>query len=134
VVLDCPPSLGAITTNALVAATHVLVPVKTAYYGIKAVENFLSTFAAIKNRLNEDLELLGILATQFDGRTAMSQDVLELLQARYPDDLFKSVIRSNVTLDEAASAQKSIFEFQRRAQGTKDYYAMLIEVLERVQS
>lgn len=133
VVLDCPPSLGAITTNALVAASHVLVPVKTAYYGLNAVENFLSTFQAIKKRLNEDLSLLGILATQYDARTAMSQDVLEVLRTRYPEDLFSTIIHSNVTLDEAASAQKSIFEFSRRAQGTKDYYAVLIEVLQRVQ-
>lgn len=134
VILDCPPSLGALTTNALVAATDVIVPVTASYYGLSAVSDFMETMEMIKRRINPGLRLLGILVTVFDGRPTISRDVMALLQQTYDQTLFKAVINKNVRLDEAASAQRSIFEYDPLSKGAEDYRSLLKEVVSRVQA
>lgn len=134
VILDCPPSLGPLTLNALVAATHVLVPVKAATYGLAAVSDFEQTRALVSKRLNQRLELLGILITQWDGRTVLAREAAQYLEEQYGDYLLDTRIRVNVRLDEAVSAQLPIFDFDASSSGAQDYAALTEEVLRRVRN
>lgn len=131
VIIDCPPSLGALTTNALVAATHVIVPVTASYYGLNAVADFMETFGQIRRVVNPKLRLLGVVVTIYDSRLTISRDVVALLRETYGDDLFTTVIHKNVRLDEAASDQSSIFSYDPASRGAADYRELLKEVLER---
>ena len=132
VIIDCPPSLGNLTTNALVAATHVLIPVPPAAFGLRAVPEFLRTVEMVQRRYNPDLKLLGILITSMDSRTVMARDVAEVLTDHYGSDVLKTRIRVNVRLDEAVSARQSIFRFDPRSSGAQDYGELVQEVLKRV--
>ena len=134
IVLDCPPSLGSLTLNALVAATHVVVPVKPSTYGISAVADFMETLEAVQRRLNPELQLLGILLTLYDARTTMAKDVTDYLQETYGDKLLPTHIGVNIRLDEAASAQQSIFRFDPSSHGAHDYMAFVEEVLHRAKA
>jgi chromosome partitioning protein len=134
VIFDCPPSLGALTQNALLAAQYVVVPVKPSYYGLGAVEDFMETFEQTKRRLNQDLEVLGILVTIYDGRTKLARDVFEELQERYGELLFSTIIQNNVRLDEATSAQQSIFDYDPKSSGAENYASLVEEVMTRVEA
>lgn len=131
-VIDCPPSLGALTTNALVAATHVLVPVTASYYGLNAVADFMETFSQIRKIVNPKLEFLGIVVTIYDARLTIARDVEALLRETYAEQVLDTVIHKNVRLDEAASDRSSIFSFDPASRGAADYSKLLEEVLERV--
>lgn len=131
VVVDCPPSLGALTTNALVAATHVLVPVTASYYGLNAVADFIETFERIRKIINTRLKLLGVVVTIYDSRLTIAKDVVTVLRETYGDDVFKTVIHKNVRLDEAASDRSSIFNYDPTSRGAADYQSLLEEVLVR---
>jgi chromosome partitioning protein len=133
-ILDCPPSLGALTTNALVAATDVIVPVTASYYGLSAVSDFMETMGLVKRRINTQLRVLGILVTMYDARLTISKDVVLHLHQTYGDALFKTKINKNVRLDEAASAQQSVFDYDASSRGAEDYQALLREVIDRVQA
>lgn len=131
IILDCPPSLGALTTNALVAATDVVVPVSPSYYGLNAVNDFMETMELIQRRINRELNLLGILVTLYDPRLNISRDVVNVLQEAYREKIFTTTIAKNVRLDEAASAQQSIFEYDPGSRGAEDYGAFMDEVVTR---
>ncbi len=130
--IDCPPSLGALTTNALVAATHVLVPVTASYYGLNAVADFMETFSQIRKIVNPKLKFLGIVVTIYDARLTIARDVKALLRETYAEQVLNTVIHKNVRLDEAASDRSSIFSFDPASRGAADYRKLLEEVLERV--
>lgn len=131
IVIDCPPSLGALTTNALVAATHVLVPVTASYYGLNAVTDFMETFDQLRRIVNPKLQLLGIVVTIYDARLTIAKDVDALLRETYSNQMLTTVIHKNVRLDEAASDRSSIFSFDPGSRGAADYGELLKEVLER---
>lgn len=131
VIIDCPPSLGALTTNALVAATHVLVPVTASYYGLNAVADFMETFTQIRKIVNTRLQLLGIVVTIYDGRLKIANDVVDVLRETYGDTVLDSVIQKNVRLDEAASDRSSIFDYDSNSRGADNYRELLEEVLKR---
>lgn len=132
VIIDCPPSLGALTTNALVAATHVLVPVTASYYGLNAVADFMETFTQIRKVINAPLELLGIVVTIYDARLKIANDVVQVLRDSYGDAVLQTIIYKNVRLDEAASDRASIFDFDPSSRGAQNYRELLKEVLGRV--
>jgi len=131
VIIDCPPSLGALTTNALVAATHVLVPVTASYYGLSAVADFMETFTQIRKIVNTRLHLLGIVVTIYDARLKIANDVVGVLRETYGDAVLDSVIQKNVRLDEAASDRSSIFDYDPSSRGADNYRSLLEEVLRR---
>ena len=131
VIIDCPPSLGALTTNALVAATHVLVPVTASYYGLNAVADFIETFGQVRKIINTQLTLLGIVVTIYDGRLTIAKDVLAVLREEYGQTVFKTLIQKTVRLDEAASGRASIFAYDPTSRGAENYRQLLEEVLER---
>lgn len=132
IILDCPPSLGPLTLNALVAASHVLVPVKPATYGLSAVSDFEQTLKQVQRLLNPALQLLGIVITQWDARTVIAREATDYLEAQYGNHIMDARVRVNVRLDEAVSAQESIFTFDPTSTGAQDYRALTEEVLKRV--
>lgn len=131
ILLDCPPNLGLLTLNALTAAKEVFVPLQAEYLAIKGLNNLSEMADKVKQRLNAELEITGILVTLFDHRLKLYQEVLESLRKLLGDKLFKTVIRRNVALAEATSFGQSIFEYSPASNGADDYRALCEEILAR---
>jgi ATPases involved in chromosome partitioning len=132
VVLDTPPTLGLITVNALVAATHVLIPIQASFFALEGTDDLLETIDKIKARPNTELRLLGVLVTLYDRRTLLSRQVLEEIRGVFGDLVFDTLISKSVRLEEAPAHQLSIFEHAPRSAGAYEYYRLCEEVLQRV--
>ncbi|MFH1797730.1 MAG: ParA family protein [Candidatus Omnitrophota bacterium] len=131
IVIDCSPSLNLLTINGIVASKFILVPVQTHYFALEGMRELFSTIEIIKGRLNSDLEILGILPTLFNKRTRMDRTIFSQLKSYFGDKVFRSVIRVNITLAEAAANKKSIFDYEPSSKGAKDYAALTEEVVAR---
>lgn len=129
--LDCPPNLGVLTVNAFTAANYLLVPVQTEYLATRGFAALLSTLQIVRERLNPGLNILGVLATMYDGRKILDREVVERIQESFGGELFKTRIRNNVSLAEAPSHGKDIFAYKPESAGAADYKALCIEILER---
>ncbi len=134
VIIDTPPTLGLSTVNALVAATHVLVPIQSSYFALEGTDDLLETIDKIKARPNTELQLLGILVTMFDRRTILSKQVLEEIKSVFGPLVFDTLITKSVRLEEAPAHQLSIFDHAPRSSGAYEYYRLCEEVLQRVGS
>ncbi len=132
IVIDTPPTLGLITVNALVAATHVLIPIQSSYFALEGTDDLLETIDKIKNRANPDLQILGVLITLFDKRTILSRDIQEEIGQVFGDKLFETRISKSVRLEESPAYKESIFSFAPRSSGAYEYYKLSEEVLSRV--
>jgi chromosome partitioning protein len=130
VIIDCPPSLGLLSINALTAADKVIVPVLCEYFAMEGLSDFLKTVQKVKSKLNNKLEILGYLATGY-ANTAISKNILENLQNRFKDEVFKTVIRINTHLKEAPGAGESIFKY-KKCRGYEDYERLGEEVYEKI--
>ena len=130
IIIDCPPSLGLLTINALTAATSVLIPVQTEYYALEGLSQLLNTVQAVRGSTNPHLELLGVALTMFDKRNSLSEQVQAEVAGYFGDKLFKSVIPRNVRLAEAPSYGKTIYEHDRWSKGARAYKALSKEVRE----
>ena len=130
-IIDCSPSLNLVTLNAIVAADYVIIPVQTHYYSLEGMKELFSTIDIVKERLNFDVKILGILATLFDKRTKVSHRVLEQIQNYFKDLVFRTPIHYNVKLCEAPIYKKPIHLYARTSQGAKDFWALTQEVIER---
>jgi chromosome partitioning protein len=133
IVLDCPPSLGLLTLNALTAAKEVFVPLQAEFLSIRGLNKLMEMVDTVKQRLNPELEISGILLTLFDRRLRLHQEVLENLSSRFGDKLFQTVIKRNVALAEATSFGQSIFKYSPASRGAENYHALCKEILERGQ-
>jgi chromosome partitioning protein len=131
VFIDCPPSLGLLTINALTAATLVLIPVQTEYYALEGLSQLLNTIQADKQGTNPNLELLGIVLTMYDKRTSLSEQVRDEVKKYFGDRLFKTVIPRNIRLAEAPSYGQTIFEHDRWSKGARAYKALAREIVDR---
>lgn len=131
VIIDCPPSLGLLTINALTAATSVLIPVQTEYYALEGLSQLLNTVQAVKRTTNPNLSILGVLMTMFDSRNALSGQVKAEIINYFNDLVFKTAIPRNVRLAEAPSFGKTIFEYDKRSKGSKAYKALVKEIVAR---
>ena len=131
VVIDCPPSLGLLTINALTAADTVLIPVQTEYYALEGLSQLLNTIQAVKRTTNTELTILGVLMTMYDSRNALSGQVRSEIINYFNDLVFKTVIPRNVRLAEAPSFGKTIFEYDKRSKGSKAYKALAKEIIGR---
>lgn len=129
VLLDCPPSLGVLTVNALAAAGEVLVPVEAHVMALKGLAQLLQTVDVVKDRLSARLEVSGIVACRVDARTRHALDVVDRLRERFGGLVFRTVIRENVRLAEAYSFAKPITVYDPRSAGAEDYRALALEVL-----
>jgi chromosome partitioning protein len=133
VVIDTPPALGILTVNALVAATHLLVPIQAAYFAIEGTDDLLETFGRIRSRPNPALKILGVVITLFDKRTNISRDTHEQIRAVFGDALFKTRISKNVRLEESPAYKETIFAYAPKSSGAEEYRKLAQEVLQRVQ-
>jgi chromosome partitioning protein len=132
VVIDTPPTLGIITVNALVAATHVLIPIQASYFALEGTDDLLETIDKIKVRANPQLQILGALITMYDKRTLLAKDIYEQIQTVFGLKVFETVITKSVRLEESPAYRESIFTFAPRSTGAFEYYRLSEEVLSRV--
>lgn len=131
VIIDCPPSLGLLTVNALTAATSVIIPVQAEYYALEGLSQLLNTIQAVRSKTNPNLELMGIVLTMFDKRNSLSDQVLKEIQNYFGDKLFSTVVPRNVRLAEAPSYGRTIYEHDRWSKGARAYKAFTKEVRNR---
>ncbi len=132
IVIDTPPTLGMITVNAMVAATHILIPIQSSYFALEGTDDLLETIDKIKARPNPALRLLGVVITLHDRRTVIAKDVYDQIRTVFGDKLFKTTISKSVRLEESPAHRESIFTFSPRSSGASEYYSLSEEVLSRV--
>ncbi len=132
IVIDTPPTLGLITVNALVAASHVLIPIQSSYFALEGTDDLLETIEKVKARPNPGLELLGVLVTLHDKRTTLAREVYEQIQRVFGEKLFQTVITKSVRLEESPAYKESIFSFAPQSSGALEYAKLCEEVLSRV--
>lgn len=131
ILIDCPPTLGLITLNGLVAGDEILIPVQAEYYALEGLGQLLETVKLVKEGLRPDLGVLGAVITMYDGRTKLSDDVLQELYKYFPNTIFQSVIPRNVRLAEAPSFGRTIAQFDPGSKGAKAYERLAQEIIER---
>lgn len=131
ILLDCPPSLGLLTLNALTTAREVYIPLQTEFLALQGMSKLLSTIDIVKKRLNKNIEITGIIATRFDNRKNLNKEVVEKIEKYFGDRVFKTLIRDNVSLAEAPSYGQTIFEYKENSYGAKDYLNLCHEIINR---
>ncbi|MBM3776879.1 MAG: ParA family protein [Acidimicrobiia bacterium] len=134
VVIDCPPALGLLTLNALVAATHLLIPIQSSYFALEGTDDLLETIEKVRQRPNPALQILGVVITMHDKRTALGRDIREQIQKVFGGKVFKTVISKNVRLEESPAYKESIFTYAPDSAGATDYYSLCEEVIERAEA
>lgn len=132
ILIDCPPSLGLLTVNALTIAKELIIPVQTEFFALEGMGKLFQTVEVVKKRLNRDLKITGIIPTMFDTRTNMSREVIEKIREYFGDRVYKTMIRKNVRLAEASSHGKPIVLYDSHSTGAQDYEALSKEVESRV--
>ena len=131
VLLDCPPSLGPLTVNALAAADRVIVPVQTEYYALEGLAQLVQSINLIKTRLNPRLEIAGVLLTMTDGRTRLSADVEAEVRRHFGELVFAAVVPRSVRVAEAPSHGLPVTHYDRRSRGAEAYWKVAMELVER---
>jgi chromosome partitioning protein len=132
IIIDTPPTLGLLTVNALVASTHLLVPIQSSYFALEGTDDLLETIEKIKARPNPDLNFLGVVITLYDRRTVLARDIVNQIQQVFGDKVFKTVVNKNVRLEESPAYKESIFSYSPDSSGAYDYYRLSEEVIGRV--
>jgi len=132
-IIDCPPSLGLLTLNALCAATHVLVPIQCEFYALQGVSLLLRTLDRVRRSINRELEILGVLLTMFDARTNLSIQVVDEVKSHFRDKVFRTIVPRNIRLSEAPSHGVPIIIYDPKSRGAEVYRDLAKEVLERVE-
>jgi chromosome partitioning protein len=130
VIIDCPPSLGLLTINGLVAAERVLIPVQAEYYALEGLSQLLNTIDLVRQHLKPELTILGAVLTMLDGRNKLSDEVMKELYKFFPNKIFRSVIPRNVRLAEAPSYGRPIAQYDPWSKGAKAYERLAREVLD----
>ena len=131
IVIDCPPTLGLLTVNALVAATHLLIPIQSSYFALEGTDDLLETIEKVQARPNPGLRILGVLITMHDKRTALARDIRLQIQKVFGGKVFKTVITKSVRLEESPAYKESIFTFAPESSGATEYYSLCEEVIDR---
>jgi chromosome partitioning protein len=131
VVIDCPPTLGLLTVNALVAATHLLIPIQSSYFALEGTDDLLETIEKVRARPNPELRILGVVITMHDKRTALARDIRTQIKKVFGGKVFKTVITKSVRLEESPAYKESIFTFAPDSTGATEYYRLCEEVIDR---
>ena len=131
VVIDCPPTLGLLTVNALVAASHLLIPIQSSYFALEGTDDLLETIEKVRGRANTTLQILGVLITMHDRRTSLARDIRKEIEKVFGAKVFRTVIARNVRLEESPAYRESIFSFAPDSKGAADYYRLCEEVIDR---
>lgn len=134
IVIDCPPALGLLTVNALVASTHLLIPIQSSYFALEGTDDLLETIEKVRQRPNPGLRILGVVITMHDKRTALARDIREQIQKVFGGKVFRTVISKSVRLEESPAYKESIFTFAPDSSGATDYYSLCEEVIERAEA
>lgn len=129
ILIDCPPSLGLLTLNALTTADFLIIPVQAQFLAMRGMAKITSVIEIVKERLNPNLSIGGIVITQFDKRKTLNKSVAEIINDSFCDKVFKTLVRDNVALAEAPIKGKNVFEYNKNCNGAKDYMALAQEVL-----
>ena len=129
IIIDCPPSLGLLTLNALTAADYIIIPVQAQYLAMRGMAKLMDIIRIVQERLNPNLKVGGIVITQFDRRKTLNRSVREIVNDSFYENVFKTVIRDNVALAEATINGKTIFEYNPKSNGASDYMSLANEVL-----
>jgi chromosome partitioning protein len=132
IVIDCPPTLGLLTVNALVAATHLLIPIQSSYFALEGTDDLLETIEKVRARANPSLRILGVVITMHDKRTALARDIRTQIDKVFGKKVFKTVITKSVRLEESPAYKESIFSFAPDSSGATEYYRLCEEVMDRV--
>ena len=128
VLIDCPPSLGLLTLNALTASDYILVPVQCEYYALEGLTQLLNTVKLVKKHLNKKIVVLGAVLTMYDARTNLSNEVVEEVRKFFKNHVFRSIIPRNVRLSEAPSYGMSIVEYDDKSKGAEAYFSLAREI------
>lgn len=128
IIIDCPPSLGLLTVNALTVAREIIIPVQTEFFALEGMGKLFQTVDIVRKRLNRDLAVTGIVPTMFDGRTNLAKEVMDKIRYYFNEKVYKTTIRKNVKLAEATSHSKPIVLYDQRSAGAEDYTALAKEV------
>jgi chromosome partitioning protein len=132
IVIDTPPTLGLVTVNALVAATHVLIPIQSSYFALEGTDDLLETIEKVKARPNPNLQVLGVLVTLHDKRTTLAREVYDQIRRVFGVKMFETVITKSVRLEESPAYKESIFTFAPHSSGASEYAKLCEEVISRV--
>lgn len=132
ILIDCPPSLGLLTINALTAANNVLIPVQAEYYALEGLSQLLSVVTQVRQGLNTNLNILGVVITLYDKRTSLSEQVKDEVEKHFGAKVFKAVIPRNVKLAEAPSFGRTIVEHDKWSKGARSYKALASELEKRI--
>ena len=131
VLIDCPPSLGLLTLNALAASDEMLIPLQSEYFALEGLGHLMHTQAMIRRQLNPGLEVGGILLTQFDARTTLAWDVLQEVRSAYPDKVYRTLIPRNVRISEAPSHGRPVTQYDPLCKGSLAYRQLAEEIMSR---
>ena len=131
IIVDTPPALGVSTINALVASTHLLIPIQASYFALEGTDDLLETIEKVKSRANPQLKLIGVLVTLVDRRTKLSKDITSQIKKVFGNNVFKTIISKSVRLEESPAYRESIFTFAPNSTGAAQYYKLSEEVLKR---
>lgn len=132
IIVDTPPTLGLITVNAFVAASHLIIPIQSSYFALEGTEDLLETIEKVKQRPNPNLQVLGIVVTLHDKRTTLARDIHQQIQGVFGEKVFETVISKSVRLEESPAYKESIFSFAPTSSGATEYASLCQEVIRRV--
>ncbi|MHB8797494.1 MAG: ParA family protein [Thermoanaerobaculia bacterium] len=132
IIIDTPPTLGMITVNAMVASTHIIIPIQSSYFALEGTDDLLETIEKIKSRPNPNLQILGVVITLHDRRTVLGRDIQKQIDTVFQGKIFKTTISKSVRLEESPAYRESIFTFAPRSTGASEYYSLTEEILARV--
>ncbi|HOJ31707.1 MAG TPA: ParA family protein [bacterium] len=131
VFIDCPPSLGLLTLNALTTADEIYIPLQTEFLALQGISKLLETVDVVQKRLNQRIKLTGIIGTRFDGRKRLNREVVEKIKDYFGGRVFRTLIRENISLAEAPGFGKTIYEYKPDSYGSEDYFHLCLEIIER---
>ncbi|MBL8149331.1 MAG: ParA family protein [Blastocatellia bacterium] len=133
IIIDTPPTLGLITVNALVASTHLIVPIQSSYFALEGADDLLETIEKVKARPNPNIQVLGVVVTLHDKRTTLARDIHEQICRVFGDKVFDSVITKSVRLEESPAYKEPIYSFAPQSSGAVEYGNLCEEILRRVE-
>jgi chromosome partitioning protein len=131
ILIDCPPSLGLLTLNALTSSDTVFIPLQTEFLAMQGLAKIKQVIDKVRFRLNSKLHIGGVIATMYDARKVLNRDVVETIQKYFGEKVFKTLIRDNVSLAEAPAQRQDIFEYSKNSFGAEDYLELCKEIVER---
>jgi chromosome partitioning protein len=131
ILIDCPPSLGILTINAFTASDEIFIPLQAEYLALSGLSKMMEIMELIRSELNPTLKVGGIFLTQYDSRRVLNRNILEGVKEQFPNELFKAIIRENVSLAEAPISRRHIYDYSSRSKGAEDYTALVTEIIKK---